>query len=502
MRSVLGFVVLDVFFIGCGAAVLQVIGLGPRARHATAIAAVLGPAFLIGLTLVVTVQAVLVVFGAAVTPSGTALTGFGCVAIVWLADRGASVRRADGRIARGPSGRPRVSRTGRRLAMAGTAAGALYLLYVAWSMARLPTVWDDARIWSLRGLTLYYHHGLQSEIFLNPGQAGAHPVYPLFQPVLEAVLFGAMGSAQLRFLHTELWLVCAAAIWTAAYLLARSTAPSGRVRALWLAPLTLVAVTPAVIINLSMGYADITGSVLLAVGTMSLALWLEEGRPRDLVPAMILLAAAANTKDEDLVAAVVVLVVSGLATLSFLRPGDVRRVLTERALPFTGAVAFVAACILPWRIWVGRHHLRDSVEPSLPHALEPSFIFSRGHELSQSATAMASQATGEYGWLAAIFIVACAICLTTRTATRAASVYLFSALLIVAALLWLYTTTSIPLSFLIPTSMNRTVDVFMVLAAVATAHLVASLTTSLRPRITPSLTAASSSDRDLRASHE
>jgi hypothetical protein len=53
--------------------------------------------------------------------------------------------------------------------------------------------------------------------------------------------------------------------------------------------------------------------------------------------------------------------------------------------------------------------------------------------------------------------------------------YLLTFLLLVAAMLWLYTTTSIPLSFLIPTSMNRTVDVFMVPAALSTAHLISLL---------------------------
>jgi hypothetical protein len=486
MRPVLGLVLFHAFFIVCGAVILQAIGLGPRTRRASSLGVVVGPAFLIGVTLVVTVQAALVVVGVPVTLWGTALTGVGCVAIFWLLARGADLRRTAGLRARELREQPRASRSSGRLAAAATVVAALYLVYVAWSVARLPTVFDDARIWSLRGLTVYYHHGLQPEIFLNPGQSGAHPVYPLFQPVLEAVLFAAMGSAQLRFLHAELWLVCAAAIWTAAYLLARSSAPSGRARALWLAPLALVVVTPAVIINLGMGYADVTGSVLLAVGAMSLGLWLEHDRHRDLVPAMILLAAAANTKDEDLVATVVVLVVSGLVTLSFLRPGQIRRGLTRRVLPFAGAVVFVAACVLPWRIWVSRHDLRDSVEPSLPHALEPSFILTRGHELSQSATAMVSQTTGEYGELAAIFLVTCAICLITGTARRAATVYLASALLIAAALLWLYTTTSIPLSFLIPTSMNRTVEVFMLLSAVATAHLVAALTTSPQS-VTPSL---------------
>lgn len=131
--------------------------------------------------------------------------------------------------------------------------------------------------------------------------------------------------------------------------------------------------------------------------------------------------------------------------------------------------------VLPWRLWTRAHHLTDSVQPPLPHALSPAFILGRTHELHFATRAMLTQTLNEFGWLAAVFLVACAVCLITDNARRAACLYLTSFVLIVAALLWLYATTPEPLSFLIPTSMNRTVDVFMVLAALATSHLIAAL---------------------------
>jgi RsiW-degrading membrane proteinase PrsW (M82 family) len=97
---------------------------------------------------------------------------------------------------------------------------------------------------------------------------------------------------------------------------------------------------------------------------------------------------------------------------------------------------------------------------------------------------MLTQTLNEFGWLAAVFLVACAVCLITDNARRPACFYLLSFVLIIAALLWLYTTTPEPLSFLIPTSMNRTVDVFMVLAALATSHLIAALMQAPNPRPT------------------
>ncbi len=55
--------------------------------------------------------------------------------------------------------------------------------------------------------------------------------------------------------------------------------------------------------------------------------------------------------------------------------------------------------------------------------------------------------------------------------------YLGSFTAIVISLLWRYTTTHVSLAFLLPTSMNRTVGLFMVLAAVGTAHLIARMVT-------------------------
>src|SRR5947209_3469972 len=82
---------------------------------------------------------------------------------------------------------------------------------------RAPARSDDARIWSLKGLTLTYYDSLRPEIFLNPATTLAHPVYPVLQPVLEATMGRAMGRPELALFHSELWLLFAAAIATVAY---------------------------------------------------------------------------------------------------------------------------------------------------------------------------------------------------------------------------------------------------------------------------------------------
>jgi hypothetical protein len=352
-----------------------------------------------------------------------------------------------------------------------------YTIGGALALGRVSTVLDDARIWSLRGVTLADYHGLRPEIFLNPGQSGTHPVYPLFQPVLEALVFEALGRPQLRFFHAELWLLFIAAIWTAALLIHRLERSQlgtrgGRLAPAWLAVLGLLAVTPAAIHNLGMGYADITGSVILAAGALALAAWLDRGDSGLLALAVVLLAAAASTKDEDLIASVLVLVIGGIVSLT--KRGDARfRPVSLRQFG-AGGLYFVVL-VAPWRLWVRAHHLSDSVQPPLPHSLSPAYILGRTHELHLAATAMLTQTLAQWGWLAALFLATCAVCIITRTARRVTAFYLLSFAALVVALLWLYTTTQVSLAFLLPTSMGRTVDVFMILSGVATAHLIAAL---------------------------
>jgi hypothetical protein len=434
----------------------------------------IGPGFLLGVCAVIPVQIVLVVIGFPLTPLVLIVIG---VAWVGVAARIMVVTDRNQAAASPEAGGP-VARQGRVvgwIAAPVSTVAAVYLALGCWATARLPTVLDDARIWSLRGLTLTYYHHLTPAIFQNQGQSGGHPVYPLLQPALEAILSQSMGSPQLQLMHTELWLLLGAVIWTAAYLLARLTSRAAA-WPLWVAALAMLALTPAVAVNVSMSYADITTSALLGAGVLALALWIEGRSQAHLALAALLLAAAANGKDEDLLATLLVLVAVVLVALSELRGAGVRRWVRDRGLPLVVAVASVAVLVVPWRVWTSAHHLTEAVEPPLPRALTPSFLAGRGHEFTQSATALLTQTLGEFGWLAAVFLVTCAACLVCGRGRRPAAFYLVSFTLLIAALLWLYTSTSEPLSFLIPTSMNRTVDVFMVPAALGTAHLLALLT--------------------------
>jgi hypothetical protein len=479
VRPVLGFLALHVVLIGVGLALLRAVGLVDRAAGWRAVAAAVGPALLVAAGLVVPFLITLLVIGIPLTLVTATAVCIACAGVAEVVARRRTAPPAPG--CNAGNATPRASQARLWFRRAGIAFAGAYVVVGAVVLARLPTVLDDARIWSLKGLTLTYYHRLQPEIFQNPGQAGGHPVYPLLQPVLEALLSQAMGRPQLRLFHSELWLLFAAAIWTAAYLILRAGHRSSSPVSVWLAALAALAVTPAAVHNIVLGDADVTASVLLATGTLALGLWAERRDTRCLALSAVLLTAAASTKDEDLAAAVLVLLVGGVAILAGrgdeLRNGGVRRLWL-----WSAAVAYFALLVLPWRIWVAAHHLSDAVQPPLPRALTPGYIVHRAHEFHQTVTAMATQTLSHWGWLAAIFFAVCVVCLATRTARRVTCLYVVAFWAIVFSLLWLYTTTPARLSFLIPTSMSRTVGVFMLLAALATGHLLAALVSARSPK--------------------
>ncbi len=503
MRAVAGFLAINLWLAAVGWGVLRALGLLSRGGWRTVLPA-LGPSFLIGVATVAPLLCISLVAGTSLTVLSVLAVGSLVLAAAsalawWL--RGdviwrlggepatpAAAQAAGAGAASGDAGRVGVARWLRAGPGVLTAA---YLTYGVYAFARAPTRGDDARIWSLRGLTLIYYHRLTPEIFLNPGQSGAHPVYPLLQPVVETILSEAMGAPQLRMYHAELWLLVIAAVCSAAFLIDRRGAGrrTGAGSRVWLAVLALLALTPMFINNVYVGDADITAASMLALATLGFGLWLESGERVYLAFATILLAAAASTKDEEFLVAIPLLLV--LATMRVARRraparadrhGSARSRLRSglRRLDWLLSAACFALLVLPWRVWLAAHHLTDSVQPPLPRALSPSFIVDQ-HRLHLVLGAMLAETLQQWGWLAAIFLGACAACLVTRTAARVTTFYLAVSAASVLALVWLYVATPLSLGFLIPTSMDRTVGVFMVPAAVATAHLLAAQLAPLAP---------------------
>ncbi len=336
MIAVLGLVELHAVLIALGGSVLWAAGLiDPRDGALRGLGAALGPAHVFGVALlmpwlvIVLLLRIPVTFGTAVIVS---VLGFAVMLAVGhrLGRPGVSTWRAAA-----PRLRPRA-----------LAALALVVLtgLVAWAfvvMSRLPTVGDDARIWSLRGLTLAYYSRLAPEIFLNQGQSGNHPVYPLLQPELEATVSRALGHAAPSFFHAELWLLFVCCVWTAAYVLWRRRPLRRPVAvAAWAPAVAVLAVIPAEVSNLIGGNADTTGSLLLALGVLCAGLWLDRAGRRYLALSAVLLTAAASTKDEELLAAAIVCGILVVGAAGHVLAGDRARRAREYLGPVIGLVAY------------------------------------------------------------------------------------------------------------------------------------------------------------------
>jgi hypothetical protein len=463
MRELVGFALLQGLMALIGVGSLRAAGLLGAGMRSVLLG--LGAAWLVGTVVIGQGLVLLLVLGVPFTLTTVAVLSAGVAgvafAVAW--HRGVTTERVIDARALRPSAL--------WLTRATIAAAVGYVAFGAYALARAPTQADDARIWSLKGLALTYYDSLRPEIFLNPSTVVSHHVYPLLQPVLEAVLGRTMGQPELRLFHTELWLLVIASIWTAAYLIWWRRRRPAREQA-GVALLALVALTPALVSNVWTGHVDATGAVLLATGAVTLGLWIDGAGDGHLWLAAIFLGAAANSKDEDMIGAIVVLLAAGvvLATRS-------HRVRLRGWLLGVGVCALL---VLPWRIWTATHHLNDAVTPPLPRALTPAFLLGRTPELGRVASGMLSHGVNEWGWAAAVFAVCGVVSFLTRTSRRLTAFYLISFAAIVVSLLWLYGTTPVSLSLLIPRSMSRTVDVFMVLTAFASAHLLSTLTPGRR----------------------
>ncbi|HWF53241.1 MAG TPA: hypothetical protein VG223_01375 [Solirubrobacteraceae bacterium] len=478
MRAVAGFILLNGWFLLIGLAALRAIGMLAAPVRSRAVLAALGPAFVAGIGLLAPLLVLSLIVGIPLNVPVAIIVGGALIAAAELLARRSAHRSTS------PTSAPVLANPVppvRWLRRGAAVLGGLYLVYGVYALAAAPTRGDDARIWSLRSLTLSYYHSLQPEIFLNPLQQGAHPGYPLLQPIVEALMSISMGAPQLRLYHSELWLLVGAVVWSAAYLIERRGVPGAVRRPMWLAALVLFALTPITILNVGVGDADITGSALLALGTLAIAVWLDRQDRSALAFGAITLVAAASTKDEDLFAGILVLVIAGMFVLVRHRDELIRRRPRLRsAWPWLGTVAWFAVFTGDWRLWQASHHLSDTVTPPLPKALSPVYFIDR-HRLHQVVTYLLQQTLQQWGWLAAIFLVTCAVCWATRIARATVVFYLAAWLAIAAVIVWIYVTTPLSLGFLIPTSINRTVGVFMVLAALATAHLLAQLLRSDPP---------------------
>ncbi len=234
---------------------------------------------------------------------------------------------------------------------------------------------DYVAIWGLKARALYASGDLASLFRVDPASDFSHPEYPPLWPVLLA------GSAKLLGRYDELLLSLlrpALLALAAALTFARTRAPLPA-RLLAAAALVLL---PYFQTAAYVGYAE----TLLLVLVLAALLLLESPHPTPVTPwaAGLLLALAALTKQEGVVAVVTVAVV----LLAVRRRGDALRV----------AVLGLGLGVLPWSLYRGAHSV-SALSVHGASAFDPAKPF-------RALSALASEAGWSgLGWLAAAAIV-------------------------------------------------------------------------------------------------
>ena len=285
-----------------------------------------------------------------------------------------------------------------------------------------------------------------------------HPDYPLLVPVFESIEYRAMGAVDTRAIHLQFWLLLMAFVLAIIYLgFRRGTLLE------WLPLAVVVAITPSVVSQIFKAYADIPTALFLALGVLLLGEWLAKRDPKNLAVSVLFLAAAACTKNEGLVAAVIVLAVAAIVAFATAGRREMR--------PLLVAGAAFGAAILPWRLWLSAHGIQGDI--SVRKGLEPSYLSHRTGRIWPSVESLYEQ-VARGGWLYVVPIATslALVCLLIRARRSIAAFYLASGMLAFAALVWVYwISPTTPISAFLSSSAYRVVAILAALSFAAILQL-------------------------------
>jgi hypothetical protein len=338
---------------------------------------------------------------------------------------------------------------GRRLPLGvvGPIAFVLALLLVAHVTHMLETrplyEWDGWAIWATKARALFDFGGAYTPVFTTypPVQ------HPLFLPALEAIDFHALGHFDGTLLHVQLGLLAfgfAAALWT---LLRERVSPA-------LAGLGVLAIVSATafVKQLSTNYADVPLALFVALGAVCLARWLAEGDAKLARAAALFLGAATLVKPEGLLFVAAALVAALLAG-------------ARERVRGTALIAATAALILvPWRIYVAVHHLKNP-EYSLGSAVNPVYLWNRADRLGPALRSVAGHAFSfDWGLLAPLAVVAIAAALLAGR-TRLGAFALLWTLLSFLGVVLVFWISVVPIELTLRWAAYRTVASLVIGAA-------------------------------------
>lgn len=423
MRTALGPIFLAGLFLAAGGGVLH--GIRPFRRSPLQWLSAAGLAYLVGVSVVLLIAIALMTAGVSMSlPGFTALalavaaTGF-AVGILRLRDAPAGIAASAARAYRG-------DRTDRIVIVALTVGFAAFALTMLIQFTSVPWFdWDGWAIWMAKAKALFYFNGLDPRFFAGSSYTYTHQDYPVLLPTLEMLHFRAIGRVDRQSVHVQFWIILVAFPWALGYLASRAGRP-----AVW-APIVFGAVTaPAVYTVIVAGLADVPVAIWVTCGVLAMGLWIEGGRREDLAVAIILLAAAANIKNEGLLAAVVVMAMAAIVLVTE-RP-------RRRLLELGAGVAVFVVAIAPWQLWAASHHVPKDVKPG--DGLNPAYLVSHFDRFMPAVHELLNQITNQDRWnyFVPLAIAAAAAAFLIRRASRPAAFYLLSGVGFFFALVWAY----------------------------------------------------------------
>lgn len=454
MRAELGLAAVSLGLWLVGAAILLASGILSLDRRSLLVWS--GAAYLVGTAAVGLVLTVALVAGIGVSSRNVVL------AIVAVTVVGVGAWR----LRRVPPLPPATQRAGDRFVKIAAAAVFALFLFAGSALALVQPIenWDGWAIWGVKALLLY-DHGTIPPQFVTGDYGLSHIDYPLLWPVLEAAHFRVMGGPEPKLATLPQWLLYVSFAGTVAAVGSRLVRP-----AVW-APAALGTLTSYAILDQTFWhYADVPTGILVGGGALFGGLWLVGQRARWLVPAALLLGAAANGKNEGLMAAIAV--VGALAVgAAFVLPA-IRR----RALLTAGATAaFVALTALPWRLWLSSHDVNGDIKAS--NALDPGYLADRSERVEPAASTIWDKisATGAFGYIAFCALLLIVVALIRRSTRPLGAYYAVSVALVFLFLMVAYWVAETDLRWHLGTSADRVVMLLAFLGIAAIVHLAAAL---------------------------
>jgi hypothetical protein len=441
--SLAGLLAANVLYLVIGIALLPLLRI---ARTRAELTARLGLAYMLGVAATGALSAHLALIDVPVGLTELVVLALLLGVLAWRHVRKLSEGRSDTL----SLGNGQVAVASRIVGVAAFVAALVLLAHALNAFSVRPLVeWDGWAIWAMKARALYDFGGVAHGVFTT--QPYGPLQHPLLLPSLEATGFRSMGAFDGTLIHVQLALLAfgfAAALWT----LLRGRAPAA------LAGATILAIVAAdsTLRQLAGNLADIPLAFFVALGVVALARTLLQDDVSLLPVAVVMLGAATLTKPEGLLFAVAALV----PFVAIAR--------TRSALLTAGAVALI---LLPWRIFVATHRLRNP-EYSFGDALSPSYLSDHSDRVRPAVAGVWHQVwSSGWAWLVPLALVAFAAALFARR-WRLAGFAAAWALLSFVGIVLVFWVSVVPIELTLKWAAYRTVA-SLVIGAAALAPLLA-----------------------------